>query len=139
MSRRMRSRREFLRFGIVGTAALLIPRRMRADLAATSSHPTPRAGITGANVLTKDDLAAAQNLVPLFDGIREIPEIVDGIMCQCGCATLPGFYSLLSCYEKHGMARDCYICQGEGRLVLRLHKEGKSLDEIRVAIDAKFG
>jgi porphobilinogen deaminase len=36
------------------------------------------------------------------------------------------------------MARDCVICQGQGRLAVRLHKEGKSLDQIRSAIDAKF-
>ncbi len=49
----------------------------------------------------------------------------------------PEFYSLLSCYEGKGMARDCIVCQG--RLAVRLHKEGKSLDQIRAAIDAKFG
>lgn len=36
------------------------------------------------------------------------------------------------------MARDCSICQGQARLAVRLHKEGKSLREIRTAIDAKF-
>ena len=71
--------------------------------------------------------------------MREIPQIVDGIRCQCGCADLPGFYSLLSCYESEGMARWCEICQGEGRLAARLYKTGKTLDEIRAAIDARFG
>lgn len=75
----------------------------------------------------------------VFDLVREIPQIVDGIRCQCGCANLPGFYSLLSCYESEGMARWCDICQGEGRLASRLHKAGKTLDEIRAAIDARFG
>ena len=37
------------------------------------------------------------------------------------------------------MARDCAICQGQGRLAVRLHKAGESLDAIRVAVDAKFG
>ena len=34
------------------------------------------------------------------------------------------------------MARDCVVCQGQGRLAVRLHKEGKTLAEIREAIDA---
>jgi hypothetical protein len=52
---------------------------------------------------------------------------------------MPGYYSLLSCFEGDAMARSCPICQGEGRLVARLHKEGKTLDEIRAAVDAKYG
>ena len=63
----------------------------------------------------------------------------NGIRCQCSCSALEGKYSLLSCYEGDGMAGHCQICQGEGRLAYRLHTQGKSLDEIRAAIDAKFG
>ena len=66
-------------------------------------------------------------------------EVVDGIRCQCGCADSPGYYSLLSCYEGDAMAKSCPICQGQGRLAHRLHKAGKSLDEIRAAIEARYG
>lgn len=104
-----------------------------------SDHPTPRPGITAAKVLTKDQLGDHKDAAPVFDLVREIPEIVDGIRCQCGCSALEGKYSLLSCYEGDGMAAHCQICQGEGRLAHRLHKQGKTLDEIRAAIDAKFG
>jgi len=103
-------------------------------------HPTPRPGITSAKVLTKDQLGAEHaDAAPVFDMVREIPEVVDGIRCNCGCAELPGYYSLLSCFEGEAMARHCGICQGQARVAVRLHKEGKSLDEIRTAIDAKFG
>ena len=37
------------------------------------------------------------------------------------------------------MAMECHTCQGQGRVAVRLHKEGKSLDDIRTAIDAQFG
>src|SRR5215210_5224875 len=103
-------------------------------------HPTPRPGITSGKVLTKDQLGADhEDAAPVFDMVREIPEVVDGIRCQCGCSALDGKYSLLSCYEAEGMAGHCQICQGEARLAYRLHKQGKSLDDIRSAIDAKFG
>ncbi|MES2124445.1 MAG: PCYCGC motif-containing (lipo)protein [Gemmatimonadota bacterium] len=102
-------------------------------------HPTPRAGITAAKVMTAEQLAKTPNLIPLFDGVRAIPEVIDGIRCNCGCAGSPGFYSLLSCYEGDAMAQHCPVCQGQGRLAARLHKQGKTLDEIRVAIDAQFG
>jgi len=136
----MSSRRQFLTRAL-GALTLIgaAPGRLRAASPAGGTHPEPRPGITAANVLTHEQLASAPHAIELFDAIREIPQIVDGIRCQCGCADLPGFYSLLSCYESEGMARWCEICQGEGRLTFRLHKAGKTLDEIRAAIDARFG
>jgi hypothetical protein len=132
------SRRRFLGAASAAVTALLVPRRS-AWARSVPPHPTPRPGITGANVLTRAQLADYPKLIPLFDSIREIPEIVDGIRCNCGCTNPPAYYSLLSCYEGKAMARDCVVCQGQGRLAARLHKEGKTLDQIRVAIDAKFG
>lgn len=102
-------------------------------------HPTPRPGIDASKVLTADKLTEHPAAAPVFDMVRQIPQVVDGIRCQCGCAELEGFYSLLSCYETDGMAQHCVICQGEGKLAFRMHAQGKSLDEIRAAIDAKFG
>lgn len=138
-----RPRRRFL-ITAAGLLAFLFPgarpawagagRRLRSG-----PHPEPRAGITAARVLTAEQLAEWSHAAPVFDLVREIPEIVDGIRCQCGCADSPGFYSLLSCFESEGMARYCDICQGEARLVHRLHRAGESLDQIRAAIDARFG
>jgi hypothetical protein len=125
------SRRTFLL-----SAALLGARALRAD---PPPHPAPRPGITGAKVLSHEQLADAKGLIPLFDGVRAIPEVVDGIRCNCGCASSPGYYSLLSCYEGEAMARHCGICQGQARVAVRLHKEGKTLDEIRTAVDAQYG
>jgi hypothetical protein len=72
--------------------------------------------------------------------VRAIPGILDGIRCQCGCADGKAYYSLLSCFEAPDMmGADCQICQSQARLAHRLHTSGKSLDEIRDGIDAKFG
>ena len=106
----------------------------------SSDHPEPRPGITAAKVLTRDQLGSEhKDAAPVFDMVREIPQVVDGIRCQCGCAELETKYSLLSCFEAEGMAGHCQVCQNEGRLAYRLHKQGKTLKEIRDAIDAKFG
>ena len=102
-------------------------------------HPTPRPGIDASKVLTHDKLTENPKAEPVFDMVRKIPQVADGIRCQCGCAELPEFYSLLSCYEADGMAQHCVICQGEAKLAFRMHEQGKSRDEIRAAIDAKFG
>jgi hypothetical protein len=104
-----------------------------------SEHPEPRPGITAAKVLTRDQLSDHKDAIPVFDMVRQIPQVVDGIRCQCGCAALESKYSLLSCFEAEGMAGHCEVCQNEGRLVYRLHKQGKTLKEIRAAVDAKFG
>jgi hypothetical protein len=139
----MFSRRSFLRgISMSGLALLAGVRpawgRVRRLLRA-GPHPTPRPGITAAKVLTREQLQDNPNLIPLFDSVRAIPEVVDGIRCNCGCAEVEGFYSLLSCYEGDAMARHCPICQGQGRMTARLHKDGKTLDEIRAAIDARYG
>ena len=138
----MPDRRRFLA-GLLGAVGSLLPGSgpllAMGSRVSRSGHPTPRPGITSAKVLTAEQLADSPQVIPVFDGVRAIPEVVDGIRCKCGCADLEGFYSLLSCYEDQGMARQCPICQGEGRMVARLHKEGKTLDEIRQAVDARWG
>ena len=131
------NRRTFLKGVVVAGASMLVTRS--AIFAATApAHPDPRRGITGANVLHADKLGGDKKLVALFDDVRKIPQVMDGIRCNCGCPAPPELRSLLSCFEGKGMARDCVICQGQARLAIRLHKEGKSLAQIRQAIDAKF-
>lgn len=119
-------------------AAAAGSRGVRAPPARRTEHPAPRPGVTAAGVLTANQLkhhAAAE----AYERVREIPQVVDGIHCYCGCATLKGFYSLLTCYEGGGMAQYCDICQGEAMLVSKLHREGWSLNGIRASVDAAFG
>ena len=131
------SRRALLR-GALGALVLVRPRLAWA--LGPRVHPTPREGITGAKVATAEMLKAAPQLTALFDDIRAIPHVVDGIRCHCGCAELDSHYSLLTCYEgPNAMAMVCPICQGEGRVAVRMAKAGRSLADIRVAIDAQFG
>jgi hypothetical protein len=103
-------------------------------------HPDPRPGIDASGVLTAEDLPGfPAEILEIYDMIREIPEVADGIGCGCACPALPTYRSLLTCYHAAGMAMGCPICQDEARLVHRRHKEGQSLDQIRRAIDARFG
>ncbi len=125
----------------LGAVAAVLPRPLRAQLARLGSvHPTPRPGITGGKVATAEMLDGDKGLTELFDKVRNIPQVVDGIRCHCGCADLHGHYSLLTCYEgANAMARICPICQGEGRVAVRMARSGKSLADIRIAIDAQYG
>ena len=127
------SRRIFLS---VISAAAALPRVRKAAI----THPDPRPGISAEEVLTREQLKGlSKSVIETFDKVREIPEIADGIGCNCGCSRMPTYRSLLTCYYETGMARGCNICQGEAKLVYRRHKEGQTLEQIRRAIDARFG
>jgi hypothetical protein len=136
-----RSRRRFLKHlgGLAATLLLPLPATAAVRRLLQSRHPDPRPGIDGSRVLTESELTDAPHLVALFDGIREIPHIADGIRCYCGCAQLEEYRSLLSCYEGVGMAKWCEVCQGQGRLAHGRWKEGQTLEQIRRATDARFG
>lgn len=99
-------------------------------------HPTPRPGITAAAVLPAGRVP--KRLRAAYDRARQIPEVLDGIYCHCDCAERDGLRSLLSCFETP-MVSSCRICAGQAKLAYELHRRGKSLDEIRAAIDAEYG
>ncbi|HSG08983.1 MAG TPA: hypothetical protein VLA36_11545 [Longimicrobiales bacterium] len=139
------TRRDLLRALVSAGAAFLgvvaLPRGARSSpLGGPDDHPDPRPGIDASGVLSAESLRAdgyGEEVVEVFDMVRQIPEIADGLACYCGCMLL-GNRSLLTCYHEGGMARGCPICQGEGRLAYGRWKEGQSLDQIRRAIDARF-
>jgi hypothetical protein len=104
-----------------------------------SIHPDPRPGIDASEVMTAEELGdLPDNIKAIYDQVREIPHIADGLGCYCGCSIRPGYRSLLTCYYPDGMAMGCNICQGQARLAYRRHSEGQTLEEIRRAIDARF-
>ena len=141
MAERIISRRRLLALvpaALLGAALRTRPAYARPTGRAGGKHPDPRPGIDASKVLPADRVGDPA-VAAIFDMVREIPHVADGIHCYCGCAGIPEQYSLLSCYEADGMAQVCRICQAQGRLVHRLHKAGRSLAEIRDAIDAEFG
>lgn len=132
----LQSRRRFLAI-LPGVMMTLAAGRVHArGTAAAGQHPEPRPGIDASKVTPRDKVHDGERE---FDMVREIPQVIDGIRCQCGCADVPDHYSLLSCYEGEGMAQHCQVCRGEVRLAHRLHGRGRTLDEIRAAIDDEFG
>lgn len=101
-------------------------------------HPDPRPGIDASDVLAGEALADSPDAIPIYDGVREMPHIADGLRCYCGCAEWEGYRSLLTCFEQNGMARYCDGCLSEAELAHRRWKEGQSLAQIRRAVDARF-
>lgn len=68
---------------------------------------------------------------------QEIPEVLDSLFCYCYCKPNFGHKSLLTCFvDEHGA--NCDICINEAIRAGELHKAGKTIPEIRAAIDKEF-
>lgn len=101
-----------------------------------SQHPNARPNVTGENVL-RGEVVPSRAREPYTIAAR-IPQVLDAIYCHCDCHERDGRRSLLECFEDD-MATTCGICQGQARMAGELHAQGKTLREIRAAIDARYG
>ena len=101
-------------------------------------HPDPRPGITGENVLAESEIGERRRVREAYEAARTHPELFDGVYCACECDKSMGHRSLLSCFESR-QAIGCMACREEAELVARLGRDGKSLAEIRLAVDEEFG
>lgn len=112
--------------------------RLASPAAAAGAHPEPRPQAAADAVVQPDVFAAAPDVAATYAMAQEIPQILDGLYCHCDCSLHSGHRSLLSCFESdHGAL--CDVCLDEVRLAYRMHAEGRSLDDIRSAIDATWG
>lgn len=76
-----------------------------------------------------------QSIREAYSAAKEIPDVLVQQPCYCFCQRM-GHRSLLDCFrDLH--ATSCDICINEARLAGRLHREGKTAEEIRAAIVAK--
>ena len=101
-------------------------------------HPEPRPGVTGEHVLAESEVGDRRRVREAYAAARTHPELFDGIFCACGCDKSMNHRSLLSCFESR-QAIGCMACREEGELVGRLARDGKTLEEIRHAVDLEFG
>lgn len=100
-------------------------------------HPEPRPGITGENVLAESEVGDRRRVREAYAAARTHPETFDGVYCACQCDKSMSHRSLLSCFESR-QAIGCMACREEAELVARMARDGKSLDEIRLAVDEEF-
>jgi hypothetical protein len=101
-------------------------------------HPDPRPGITAERVLPPSMLTDAGGVIESYAAARNAPQVLDGVFCHCQCARNSGHRSLLTCFESdHGA--HCDICMGEAMLATELAARGRTLQQIRRAIDDRFG
>jgi Protein of unknown function with PCYCGC motif len=101
-------------------------------------HPDPRPGVAAERVLPASMVLNTPGAADAYAAARSAPHVLDGVHCYCECARHFGHRSLLTCFESdHGS--QCNICMGEATLAARLAAQGSSLDDIRRAIDQRFG
>ncbi|HET9384948.1 MAG TPA: CYCXC family (seleno)protein [Gemmatimonadales bacterium] len=103
-----------------------------------SAHPAPRPGITAGKVLPISFVPRTPGSGEAYAAAREAAATLDGVYCYCDCSKHAGHRSLLTCFESdHGAY--CDVCMGEAIVAHGMTQQGRSLDEIRTAIDRQFG
>ena len=73
-----------------------------------------------------------QEIQRAYQAAQQIPEVLAQMPCYCHCDRI-GHRSLHQCYTTDHAA-SCQICITEALLAQKLHKAGRSIDEIRKAI-----
>jgi hypothetical protein len=124
---------------VAGAAAAgLVAVLVVARPAAAGAHPDPRPGITAERVLSDAAVPRTPGATEAYAAARAAAGTLDGVYCHCDCSKHSGHRSLLTCFEsEHGAS--CDVCMGEAMLAAQLASRGTSLQEIRAAIDARFG
>jgi len=124
---------------IAGAAVIVLAAVLfSARPAAGGTHPDPRPGITAEGVLADAVIPHTPGATEAYAAARAAAGTLDGVYCHCDCSKHAGHRSLLTCFESdHGAF--CDICMGEAMMASQMSSRGKSLQEIRSAIDARFG
>jgi hypothetical protein len=126
-----------IRYVVAGLAVVVLVLGLVATRTANGHHPTPRTGLTAADVVSPERYAAYPRIAEVYAMAAEIPTILDGLYCHCDCSIHSDHRSLLTCFQDdHGAA--CDVCLTEAALAFRMIGDGKSLKQIRRAVDALY-
>lgn len=100
-------------------------------------HPDPRPEAAGIALHSPAHHAAVPGIAEAYARAAETPEVLDGLYCYCHCGRHAGHYSLLDCFrDEH--AATCGVCLSEALEAYRLSREGRTLPQIRHAVDERF-
>ncbi len=123
----------------IGGGALLLALAVvpAMNFSPADHHPEPRADAHERHVVDGAQYASYPRVAAIYDRVAEVPHVIDGIYCYCACSEHSGHYSLLDCYKDAHAAR-CDVCLSEADMAYQMHRDGKSLDDIRTAIDRLY-
>ncbi|MBR9990654.1 MAG: hypothetical protein KFH98_12920 [Gemmatimonadetes bacterium] len=135
-----RNRREqqqvspLIRYGVIGLGVVVLLLGLATTRTANAHHPAPRDDMSVLTVESSSRYAAYPRIAEVYDMAAAIPQVLDGLYCHCDCSKHSNHRSLLTCFQDdHGAA--CDVCLTEAALAYRMTNEGRSLKEIRRAVD----
>lgn len=127
-----------IRYVVVGLAVVAVGLGLATTRNANAHHPAPRAELTAEDVAPSSRYAAYPRVAEVYEMAARIPTVLDGLYCHCDCSKHSDHRSLLTCFQDdHGAA--CDVCLTEAALAYRMTGEGRSLNEIRKAVDGLYG
>jgi hypothetical protein len=126
-----------IRYVVVALGVVVLLLGLATTRQANAHHPQPRAGLTAADVDAPDKYAAYPRVREVYQMAAQIPDVLDGLYCHCDCSKHSNHRSLLTCFQDdHGAA--CDVCLTEAALAYRMIGEGRSLKDIRRAVDGLY-
>lgn len=127
-----------VRYTVIGMGVVVLLLGLATTRTANAHHPAPRDGITAITVAPSARYASMPSIAAVYDKAAQIPAVLDGLYCHCDCSLHSNHRSLLTCFEDdHGAG--CDVCLGEAELAFGMAGEGRSLKEIRAAVDDLYG
>jgi hypothetical protein len=123
-----------VRYTVIALGVIALLLGLAVTRQASADHPEPREDLTGVTVASSSRYADSPRIARVYEMAAAVPHVLDGLYCHCECSKHSGHRSLLDCFrDDHGAG--CDVCLHEAQLAYEMSSEGKSLKEIRAAID----
>lgn len=123
-----------VRYVVIALGVVVLLLGLASTREANAHHPDPRGDLTAASVESATRYAGYPRIAEVYEMAAQIPNVLDGLYCHCDCSKHSGHRSLLTCFQDdHGAG--CDVCLTEAALAHRMTGEGRSLKEIRKAVD----
>lgn len=123
-----------IRYTVVALGVVVLLLGLATTRTANAHHPDPRADVSVLTVESASRYASYPRIAEVYEMAAAIPQVLDGLYCHCDCSKHSGHRSLLTCFQDdHGAA--CDVCLTEAALAFNMTSEGRSLKEIRRAVD----
>lgn len=134
---RSRQASPVVRYVVVGLGVSVLLLGLASTRQANAHHPDPRSDVAATEVQSSSRYADRPQIAAVYDMAAAIPEVLDGLYCYCDCSVHSGHRSLLTCFrDDHGAA--CDVCLDQATLAYDMTNEGRSLKQIRKAVDAFY-
>ncbi len=131
-----RNRAPWIVAGVAALALVVVLASGRSRRGHVHPEPRPDAASLGLTILPSF-FANSQDVQQVYQIAQQIPATLDGIYCYCYCLENMGHRSLFQCFQSQHAA-GCDVCLAQAVLAYQMQREGRTLAEIRTAMDLKY-